>query len=166
MTTAAARAFGRAGLTVGPIGYGAAALGNLYRERPDDVWPRIVPAAWEAGIRLFDTAPHYGLGLSETRLGAALRPHPRDDYVLSTKVGRVLEPNPDYRPGDTDRENLFAVPATLRRRRDYSRDGVLRSVEDSLQRLGVDRIDILYVHDPDEHEKEALEGAGATVTLK
>ena len=153
------RPFGRGGLTVGPIGYGSAALGNLYAARPDDVWPRIVPAAWESGIRYFDTAPHYGLGLAEERLGEGLREHPRDDYVLSTKVGRVLEPNPDYRPGETDIDNLFDVPATLRRRRDYSRDGVLRSVEDSLRRLGVDRIDVLFVHDPDEFEREALEGA-------
>jgi len=153
------RPFGRDGLTVGPIGYGAAALGNLYAARPEDVWPRIVPAAWRAGIRYFDTAPHYGLGLSEERLGHGLRDRPRDDYVLSTKVGRVLEPNPEYRPGETDIANLFAVPSTLRRRRDYSRDGVLRSVEDSLRRLGVDRIDVLFVHDPDEFEREALEGA-------
>ncbi|TDQ02506.1 MULTISPECIES: aldo/keto reductase [unclassified Leifsonia] len=153
------RAFGRGGLSVGPIGYGAAALGNLYSARPEDEWPRIVPAAWEAGVRYYDTAPHYGLGLAEERLGESLRAFPRDEYVLSTKVGRVLDPNPDYRPGDTDIANLFDVPATLRRRFDYSRDGVLRSVEDSLRRLGVDRIDVLFVHDPDDHEREALEGA-------
>ncbi|MFF2050815.1 aldo/keto reductase [Leifsonia sp. NPDC058194] len=158
-TRTGTRAYGRGGLEVGPIGYGAAALGELYEPRPADEWPRIVPTAWEAGIRYFDTAPHYGLGVSEERLGAGLREHPRDDYVLSTKVGRVLEPNPDYRPGDTDIANLFATPATLRRRFDYSRDGVLRSVEDSLRRLGVDRIDVLFVHDPDEHEREALDGA-------
>ena len=153
------RAFGRGGLTVGPIGYGSAALGNLYRPRPEDEWPGIVPAAWEAGVRYYDTAPHYGLGLAEERLRESLRAFPRDEYVLSTKVGRVLDPNPDYRPGDTDIANLFDVPATLRRRFDYSRDGVLRSVEDSLRRLGVDRIDVLFVHDPDDHEREALEGA-------
>jgi len=153
------RPFGRSGLTVGPIGYGVAALGNLYSPRPDDVWPGCVPAAWEAGLRYFDTAPHYGLGLAEQRLGDGLRGLPRDEFVLSTKVGRVLDPNPDYRPGDTDLDNLFDVPATLRRRFDYSRDGVLRSVEDSLERLGLDRIDVLFVHDPDEHEREALEGA-------
>ncbi|SEB05930.1 aldo/keto reductase [Leifsonia sp. 21MFCrub1.1] len=153
------RAFGRGGLTVGPIGYGSAALGNLYRPRPEDEWPGIVPAAWEAGIRYYDTAPHYGLGLAEERLGEGLRAFPRDEYVLSTKVGRVLEPNPDHRPGDTDIANLFDVPSTRRRRLDYSRDGVLRSVEDSLRRLGVDRIDVLFVHDPDDFEREALEGA-------
>ncbi|MEN2742582.1 aldo/keto reductase [Microbacterium sp. X-17] len=143
----------------GPIGYGVAALGNLYAARPDDVWPAIVPAAWEAGIRYFDVAPHYGLGLAEERLGEGLRGLPREEYVVSTKVGRLLEPNPEYRPGDTDIANLFDVPSTRRRRLDYSRDGVLRSVEDSLSRLGLDRIDILFVHDPDEHEREALDGA-------
>lgn len=143
----------------GAIGYGAAALGNLYAARPDDVWPGIVPAAWEAGIRYFDVAPHYGLGLAEERLGEGLRGLPRDEYVVSTKVGRVLEQNPDHRPGETDIANLFDVPSTRRRRLDYSRDGVLRSVEDSLDRLGLDRIDILFVHDPDQHEREALDGA-------
>jgi D-threo-aldose 1-dehydrogenase len=155
----ATRPFGRSGLTVGPIGYGVAALGNLYAPRPDDVWPSCVPAAWDAGIRYFDTAPHYGLGLAEQRLGEGLRSLPRDEFVLSTKVGRVLERNPEYRPGDTDLANLFDVPATLGRRFDYSRDGVLRSVEDSLNRLGLDRIDVLFVHDPDQHEREALDGA-------
>ena len=146
-------------LPLGPLGYGAAALGNLYRARPDDVWPGIVPTAWDAGIRYFDTAPHYGLGLSERRLGESLRGLSRDEYVLSTKVGRLIEPNPAYRPGDTDLANLFDVPAIGRRRFDYSRDGILRSVDDSLTRLGVDRIDLLLVHDPDEHEREALDCA-------
>jgi len=158
-TLTASRAYGRSGLTVGPIGYGVAALGNLYRPLADDVWPGIVPAAWEAGIRYFDTAPHYGLGLAEQRLGLGLQQYDRDAFVLSTKVGRVLEPNPDYRDGDTDIDNLFAVPSTTRRRMDYSRDGVLRSIEDSLARLGLDRIDVVFVHDPDEHEREALDGA-------
>ena len=158
-TLTASRAYGRSGLTVGPIGYGVAALGNLYRPLADDVWPGIVPAAWEAGIRYFDTAPHYGLGLAEQRLGLGLQQYDRDAFVLSTKVGRVLEPNPDYRDGDTDIANLFAVPSTTRRRMDYSRDGVLRSIDDSLTRLGLDRIDVVFVHDPDEHEREALDGA-------
>ncbi len=153
------RSLGRSGLSVGPIGYGVAALGNLYRAVPDGVWQGAVPAAWDAGIRYFDVAPHYGLGVAEERLSEGLRGMPRDEYILSTKVGRLIEPNPDYRPGQTDIDNLFAVPANRRRRLDYSRDGVLRSVEDSLNRLGVDRIDILFVHDPDDHEREALDGA-------
>jgi D-threo-aldose 1-dehydrogenase len=153
------RTYGRAGLMVGPIGYGVAALGNLYRALPNDVWPGCVPAAWNAGVRYFDVAPHYGLGLAEERLGVSLRALPRDEYVLSTKVGRLIEPNPDYSPGDSDIGNLFDVPSTRRRRFDFSRDGVLRSVEESLTRLGLDRIDVLFVHDPDGHEREALDGA-------
>ena len=139
------------------VGYGAAALGNLYQALPEDEWPSIVPAAWAGGIRYFDVAPHYGLGLAERRLGESLREFPRDEYLVSTKVGRVLVPQDAA--GRTDIENLFDVPADHRRVRDYSRDGVLRSIEDSLTRLGLDRIDIVLVHDPDEHEAEALDGA-------
>lgn len=139
------------------VGYGAAALGNLYQALAEDEWPRIVPAAWSGGIRYFDVAPHYGLGLAERRLGESLRAFPRDDYLISTKVGRVLMPQDAA--GRTDIDNLFDVPADHRRVRDYSRDGVLRSIEDSLTRLGLDRIDIVLVHDPDEYEAEALDGA-------
>ena len=139
------------------LGLGCAQLGNLYRAMTDDTATAIVDAAWLTGVRYFDTAPHYGLGLSERRLGAALRDRPRDEYVLSTKVGRLLEENPAY-AGDRDTEG-FDVPATLVRRRDYSRDGVLRSLESSMARLGVDRIDIAFVHDAEDHVEEALEGA-------
>lgn len=154
----ATRPFGRGGLRVGPLGFGSAGLGNLYGAVADDVWPGCVPAAWEAGIRYFDVAPHYGLGLAEERLGRSLAGRPRDEYLLSTKVGRVIVPreNPE---GATDMANQFDVPADRARVVDYSRDGVLRSVEGSLERLGVDRIDILFVHDPDEHYREALDGA-------
>jgi D-threo-aldose 1-dehydrogenase len=123
----------------------------------EDEWPRVVPAAWDNGVRYFDVAPHYGLGLAEERLGAGLADYPRDDYVISTKVGRLLVPNPEYH-GQPD-DDLFVVAATTRRELDYSRDGVLRSVEDSLRRLRLDRIDILFVHDPIGHEREALDGA-------
>lgn len=163
-TLTASRAYGRSGLTVGPIGYGVAALGNLYRPLADDVWPGIVPAAWEAGIRYFDTAPHYGLGLSERRIGAALRRRPRGEYLLSTKVGRIIEPNPS---GEAEPGEMFVVPPTVRRRWDFSRDGILRSIEDSLGRLGLDRIDIVYLHDPDEHwEAASTTGVGALVELR
>ncbi|SEE50939.1 aldo/keto reductase [Jiangella alba] len=151
------RAFGRGGLRVGPVGYGVAALGNLYEALSADVWPRCVPAAWSAGIRYFDVAPHYGLGLAEERLGRSLTGFPRDEYVVSSKVGRLLVPNDGY-AGERDAE-LFDVPATQRRVRDYSRDGVLRSLEDTLTRTGLDRIDVLFVHDPDDHYREALAGA-------
>jgi D-threo-aldose 1-dehydrogenase len=143
----------RAGLSLGALGFGGAPLGNLYTEVDEQAARRVLDAAWEAGIRYFDTAPHYGLGLSERRLGAVLRGRPRDEYVLSTKVGRLLVPNPS--PTGSDLESGgFAVPDTLTRRRDYSRDGVMRSLEASLERLGVDRIDIVFVHDP-EHEMDA-----------
>jgi D-threo-aldose 1-dehydrogenase len=117
-----------------------------------------VQAAWDAGIRYFDTAPHYGLGLSERRLGAALRHRPRDELVVSTKVGRLLVPAAG---GERQRDLAagFDVPADLHRQWDFSRDGVLRSIEASLDRLGLDRVDVAYVHDPDDHEREAIEGA-------
>ncbi len=144
-------------LSLSPLGLGCAQLGNLYHEITDETATATVRRAWDEGVRYFDTAPHYGLGLSETRLGAVLGEYPRDDYVLSTKVGRLLEPNPGG--ADVQDDQGFAVPAAFRRRWDFSRDGVLRSLEESLTRLGLDRIDIAYVHDPDEHFEEVLEGA-------
>jgi len=140
------RPIGGTGLRVSELGYGAAPLGNLYAAVTDDQAEAAVHAAWDAGIRLFDTAPHYGLGLSERRLGAALRSYPREEYVVSTKVGRLLEPNPSPTGADAD---LFVVTDDLTRRWDFTRDGILRSIDDSLERLGLDRIDILYLHDPD-----------------
>ena len=100
-------------------------------------------------MRYFDTAPHYGLGLAERRLGAAIRDLPRDEFVVSTKVGRALIPTPE-KVGELD-DDGFHVPATFRREWDFSRDGILRSLEQSLERLGLDRVDILYLHDPDDH---------------
>ncbi|KQX05173.1 MULTISPECIES: aldo/keto reductase [unclassified Leifsonia] len=135
------------------LGMGAAQLGNLYRETTDAEAGGAVDAAWDAGIRYFDTAPHYGLGLSERRLGAALADRPRDEYVLSTKVGRLLVPS-GYPEGTMD-DGGFAVPATVRREWDLSRDGIRRSVHESLERLGLDRIDIAYLHDPDDFGSEA-----------
>ncbi|NQX13096.1 aldo/keto reductase [Microbacteriaceae bacterium VKM Ac-2855] len=153
------------GVTLTEQGLGAAQLGNLYREIDDEQAASVVEAAWEAGIRYFDTAPHYGLGLSERRLGDALRRYPRDEFVLSTKVGRLLEPDPDARPG-FDPEG-FAVPATTRRVWDFSRDGVLRSIEASLERTGLERIDIAYLHDPDDHWGAAsTTGVGALIELR
>ncbi|MEL4319409.1 aldo/keto reductase [Leifsonia sp. YIM 134122] len=147
------------------LGMGAAQLGNLYRETTDAEAGAAVDAAWDAGIRYFDTAPHYGLGLSEHRLGAALAARPRDEYVLSTKVGRLLVPS-GY-PEDTMDDGGFAVPATMRREWDLSRDGVRRSVHESLERLGLDRIDIAYLHDPDDHGAEAhAEAIPALIELR
>lgn len=156
MSTALPRRSTRTGLGLTELGLGGAQFGNLYRAMPDSTVDEIVDAAWAAGIRFFDTAPHYGLGLSEERLGAALRRYPRDEYVLSTKVGRLIRPNPGGVGDDTEG---FAVPATKRRALDYSASGTLASVEESLERLGLDRIDIAFIHDPDEHWEEAISGA-------
>jgi D-threo-aldose 1-dehydrogenase len=120
---------------------------------PDADVSAAVEAAWSAGVRYFDTAPHYGLGLSERRIGAALAGRPRSGFTVSTKVGRLLVPAAGS-PGRQDPAG-FVVPATHRRVWDFSRDGVLRSLEGSLQRLGLDRVDVVYLHDPDEHEDQA-----------
>ena len=146
---------GRTSVRVSVLGLGAAPLGNLYRPLDDEAASATVDAAWAEGVRYFDTAPHYGLGLSEQRLGAALAGRPRAEFTVSTKVGRLLEPNP-HPSGSDLAAGGFAVPDTLRRRRDYSRDGVLRSLEASLTRLGLDRIDLALVHDPDDHMEAAL----------
>lgn len=143
-------------LTLSELGFGAAVIGNLYRPTSDEEAAAAVAASWDAGIRYFDTAPHYGLGLSERRLGAALRDYPREQYVISSKVGRLLVPNENPTGVDSDG---FAVPDDLRRQWDFSRDGVLRSIESTLQRTGLDRIDIVYVHDPDEHWQQAADEA-------
>jgi D-threo-aldose 1-dehydrogenase len=138
------------------LSLGCAQLGNLYRAIDDEEAHAVVDAAWVGGIRYFDTAPHYGLGLSERRLGAALAGRPRDDFVISTKVGRLLEPTPHATGRD---DGGFDVPATHRRVWDFSREGVLRSLTSSLERLGLDRVDIVYLHDPDEHWDDALRHA-------
>ena len=141
------------GVQLTELAFGAAALGNLFTAVSDDQARAAVDAAWEAGIRTFDTAPHYGLGLSERRLGAALRERPRAEFVLSTKVGRLLEPVAD--PVGSDDEG-FAVPAAFRRVWDFSGAGVRRSVEASLERLGLDRVDVVLIHDPDQHADQAI----------
>lgn len=147
------------GLSLPPLGMGLAQLGNLHRETTDAEAVGAIDAAWEDGIRYFDTAPHYGLGLSERRAGTLLGRRPRDEFVLSTKVGRILAPSPGT-AGESDLgEGGFAVPADPTRRWDFSRDGILRSVEDSLERTGLHRIDALYLHDPDVAGGEHLERA-------
>lgn len=147
------------------IGLGAAQLGNLYREIDDETARMTVDAAWDAGIRYFDTAPHYGLGLSERRLGEALASRPRSEFVLSTKVGRLLVEDPAGRRVPDD--DGFAVTSSLRRRWDFSRDGILRSVEASLRRLRTDRLDIVYLHDPDDHwDAAATTGVDALIELR
>ncbi|MET8540758.1 aldo/keto reductase [Kitasatospora sp. NPDC004799] len=156
---------GRSRVKVTELAFGAAGIGNLFTAVSDAEAEQAVEAAWEAGVRYFDTAPHYGLGLSERRLGDALRAVPRDAYVLSTKVGRILEPvapdgndraNDPVNAPTNDLANGFAAPATHRRRWDFTAAGVRRSIEESLNRLGLDRIDIAYLHDPDDHAEQAL----------
>lgn len=141
---------GRSGVPVTRLGFGGAALGGLFRPVSEDQAVRAVRAAWDAGLRYFDTAPHYGAGLSEQRLGLALSGLPREEFTVSTKVGRLLTEG----TGADGRE--FTGAPARRRVRDYSRDGVLRSVDESLRRLGLDRVDVLYIHDPDEHWEQAV----------
>ena len=149
------------GIHLTELGLGTSQLGNLGRATSDEDSASAVEAAWRSGIRYFDTAPHYGLGLSERRLGPLLRNYPRDEFVISTKVGRILEPNQGSFPdGETpwDTEG-FAVRANYVRRFDLSRDGIRKSLNDSLSRLGMDRVDIAYLHDPDGREDEAVRTA-------
>ncbi|MDE3240895.1 MAG: aldo/keto reductase [Paracoccaceae bacterium] len=137
---------GNGGLTFTELGFGTAPLGNLYRAIPDDEAHAVLQAAWDAGIRYFDTAPQYGYGLAETRLNRFLRGKPRGDYVLSTKVGRLLRAaTEESRAGQG---KFFEVPARAEIF-DYTHDGVMRSLEISLERLGVDRVDVLFAHDLD-----------------
>ncbi|WP_260980540.1 aldo/keto reductase [Microbacterium paludicola] len=151
--------------TVPALGLGTSQLGNLGRVVSDDDAQAVVSTAWDGGIRYFDTAPHYGLGLSERRVGRLLQQYPRDQFTLSTKVGRILTPSPDTAHlRDTEG---FDVPADLKREWDFSADGVRRSIEASLDRLGLDRIDIAYIHDPDDHWTQASqEAAPALVALR
>jgi D-threo-aldose 1-dehydrogenase len=134
-------------LSLSPLGLGCAQLGNLYHAISDETAAATVRRAWDEGVRYFDTAPHYGLGLSETRLGAALRSYPRDEYVLSTKVGRVIHAmRPGERhPADFRDNGLPGFAAEF----DYTYDGVMRSLEHSHLRLGLARIDIALIHDVD-----------------
>lgn len=137
---------GNGGLSLTELGFGTAPIGNLFRPVSGEDAQATLQAAWEAGLRYYDTAPLYGFGLAETRLNPFLRGKPRDSYVISTKVGRLLKPaTPETRDGIG---KWFEVPSR-HEVYDYSHDGVLRSLEFSLERLGVDRIDILYAHDLD-----------------
>jgi D-threo-aldose 1-dehydrogenase len=134
------------GLTFTELGFGTAPMANLYRAISDADAQAILERAWDAGVRYFDTAPQYGLGLAETRLNRFLRGKPRDAYVLSSKVGRLLRPCPAAARDGIGK--WFDVP-NRHGVYDYSYDGVMRSLEFSLERLGVDRIDLLYAHDLD-----------------
>lgn len=126
------------------IGLGGAALAGLYEPVDESDAAATIRAALDSDLTYIDTAPHYGLGLSERRIGAVLRERPRESFVLSTKVGRLIVPGPDGAP---------------ERRWDFSRSGIRRSLEESLTRLGLDRADIVYLHDPDDHEDEVYAAA-------
>jgi D-threo-aldose 1-dehydrogenase len=155
MTALPRRPVGATGLAVTRLMLGTAPLGGLFEPVSDAAAAATLEAAWAAGIRSFDTAPHYGVGLSEQRLGAFLAGQPRDQFVLSTKVGRLLVPA----DGEVEGAESFYGTPRLTRRRDYSRDGVRASLEASLQRLGTDRIDVALVHDPEDHLAQALDEA-------
>ena len=137
---------GTGGVTLTELGFGTAPLGNLYRAITDEAARATLDAAWDAGMRYVDTAPLYGLGLSETRMNPFLRAHPRSEVTISTKVGRLLEVVPPEKRTGLDK--FFDVPSR-REVYDYSYDGILRSLEISLERLGVDSVEILYAHDLD-----------------
>ncbi|WP_229836006.1 aldo/keto reductase [Dactylosporangium sucinum] len=139
---------------VSRLGLGCAPLANMYDVLSDEAASATVDAAWAGGVRYFDTAPHYGLGVSERRLGAALAGRPRAEYAISTKVGRLLVADPD---GAGRSDDGFLVPADHRRVWDFSADGVRRSLEGSLHRLGVDRVDLVLLHDPEFHEQAAID---------
>jgi D-threo-aldose 1-dehydrogenase len=153
----AAAPLGSSGVTVTRLMFGGAPIGGLFAPVDEDAALATLEAAWAAGIRAFDTAPHYGVGLSERRIGRFLAGRPRGEYVLSTKVGRLLEPASQSTSVE-GAEGFYGTPK-LTRVRDYSRDGVLASLEASLDRLGTGHIDIALIHDPDDHGPEALDGA-------
>ena len=137
------RPIGRTDLAVTEISFGAAPIGNLYRPVTDEDAHAVLATAWSRGIRFFDTAPYYGHGLSERRIGDFLRARPSGDWVLATKVGRLLAPVPQ----DAIPDHGFADPLPFAPVFDYSYDGIMRSVEQSYARLGLNRIDIAWIHD-------------------
>jgi D-threo-aldose 1-dehydrogenase len=139
------------------LGLGTAPIAGLYEAVDEETAQAVVARAWERGIRYFDTAPYYGSGLAEQRLGRALRDRPRDEFVVSTKVGRLLRPGRSDFHGAPDLEAYF----------DFSYEGTLRSFAESLDRLGLDRVDIALVHDPDDHYEQARdESLHALVRLR
>jgi len=155
------RPIGRTGVEVTTFGLGTATLGGNRVPISQDTAKAVVRAAWDSGVRYFDTAPFYGLGFSERRVGDALRAEDRAAWVLSTKVGRLLRPRSKTGP----REDGWLTQMPFEVEYDYSHDGIMRSVEDSLQRLGLARIDILYVHDIGEYQHGEA-NAGHMTTLR
>lgn len=158
---------GRSGVTVTRLGFGCASIGGLYRPVADDDAVAVARHAWDLGIRYFDVAPLYGYGAAEQRLGRALVDRPRSEFAVSTKVGRLVRHAGDIPAGaeldpqalDGRRDAYYADVGDRRIVFDFSADGVRRSLAESLERLGLDRVDILFIHDPDEHWEQALTGA-------
>jgi D-threo-aldose 1-dehydrogenase len=145
---------GRTSLEVTRFGLGTAPLAGLYEAVPESQGLAVISRAWQAGIRHYDTAPLYGSGLAETRVGKALRDKPRDEFVLATKVGRLLRADAPPEPGQNFKGTPPVNPVF-----DFSYDGVMRSVDESMERLQLGRIDILHIHDPDAHYDDAIRGA-------
>ncbi len=143
-------------LGISRLSLGCAPLGNLYKGVDPTDAHATLHAALDAGITFFDTAPLYGVGLSESRVGEALSTVPRDRFRIATKVGRLLEPN---LPGAPTEESIFEDTPDVHPVFDFSADGVHRSLEASLERLGLDRVDIVHVHDPDNHMDQAIHEA-------
>jgi D-threo-aldose 1-dehydrogenase len=148
-----ARTLGRGAVPVTPLSLGTAPLGGMFRPVPEDDARATVDAAWDAGVRTFDTAPQYGAGRAEERLGAALRGRPRDELVVCTKVGRLVVESDEGEGGGV---GIFADTRGRGVTFDFSADGVRRSLEASLERLGLHRVDVLHVHDPDDHLDQAI----------
>jgi D-threo-aldose 1-dehydrogenase len=156
-------AIGRAGVEVSRLGFGGAPIAGLFRAVDAQTAHSALTAAWDCGVRYFDTAPHYGAGLSERRIGEFLRTRRGDQWALSTKVGRLIEP---ARPDIADNVGFVDEQPTSRSF-DFSRLGVRRSFDASLERLGVDRLDIVFLHDPDDHLDDAIsQGYPALATLR
>jgi D-threo-aldose 1-dehydrogenase len=162
---------GRTGLSVTRLGFGAASIGGVFDVVEERDALATIDHAWNLGVRYYDVAPLYGYGTAERRLGSSLAAHPRDKFVVSTKVGRLVRRADDVEPdADLDR-NAFGDRRDADRTEDtghrvvfdFSRDGILRSVEESLERLGLDRIDILFLHDPDAHWRAAIGEAYPTL---
>jgi len=145
---------GRTSVTVTRLGLGTAPLGGLFQPVAEEDALGTFEAAWNLGLRFFDTAPLYGYTLAELRTGKALRDKPRSEYALATKVGRLLRADAPPEPGQT----YFGTPG-LNPVFDFSYDGVMRSVDESRERLGIERLDVLHIHDPDNHFDEALHDA-------
>ncbi len=147
---------GRTAIEVTRLGFGTSAIAGLYTAVDESDGIAACEHAWDLGVRYFDTAPQYGYGLAERRVGKVLRQHPRDSYVLSTKVGRLIRP---ASAEELARPSTFAGTTDDRPVWDFSRDGVRRSLDESLARLGVERVDIVFLHDPDDHWQAAIDEA-------